>query len=334
LDGRHPRFFIVGPTASGKGRLALEVARLTAGEVLSVDSMKVYRGLDIGTAKPALSRVEGASLAARGGVPFHLIDIREPHEFMSAADFAREAERVEGDILARGRRPIFAGGTALYVRALAEGIFEGPAADPDLRARLEAEARERGPESLHARLAVVDPRTAARLHPNDVRRVVRALEVHEKTGRPIADLQRQWADAAFAGVGAPVPPRLMVGLRWPPDLLNARIDERVDRMLAAGLVDEARRLLARPEGIGREAAQALGYREVFALLRGELPDVETTISLVKRNTRRFARRQLTFFRRFPDIRWLEVDGTTDPERLAADVVRERLTSRPAPPYKQ
>jgi tRNA dimethylallyltransferase len=280
--------------------------------------------MDIGTAKP--------SVAARRGVPFHLIDIRDPAASMSVKDFVREADAAEADVLARGRVPIFAGGTALYVKALVEGLFEGPAADWDLRRRLEAEAAEHGPEALHERLATVDPKTAARLHPRDLRRVIRALEVHEKTGRPIADLQRQWSDDAFGGAeAASAPPRrttTILGLLWPRDVLNRRIDERVDRMMAAGFEAEARALLARPGGIGREAAQALGYREMLAFIRGEIPDLAAAVALVKRNTRRFARRQITFFKRFRAIRWLPVDDATDPERLAEAVVREHFAPRP------
>ncbi len=256
IDGARRRFFILGPTASGKATVAAELARKVGGELISVDSMKIYRGMDIGTAKP--------SPALRSEVPFHLIDIRDPAAGFSVAEFVSEALAAERAILERGRVPIYAGGTALYVRGLTEGVFEGPGADWDLRHRHAHEhAAEGGPESLHARLRAVDPKAAARLHPNDLRRVSRALEVYEKTGRPISDLQDQWKDA-------PRPGRVLAGILWPRDVLYRRIDERVDRMIAAGLVDEARGLFERAAGIGREAAQALGYRELFAFFAGKI----------------------------------------------------------------
>lgn len=317
-DSSSKRFFVIGPTASGKGRLAIEIARLVPAEVISVDSMKVYRGMDVGTAKPPL--------AARRGVPFHLLDIRDPHESMSAAEWCAAAVAAEREIRGRGRLPIFSGGTALYLRALTEGVFEGPPADPDLRRALEREADERGEAALHARLAAVDPKTAARLHSNDRRRVIRALEVFEKTGRPISALQTQWASETFGGTGrSPEGRRTLIGVLWPREALYRRIDERVDRMFAAGFVDEARRLLARPEGVGREAAQALGYRELFTWLReGERRPLADVVAEIKRHTRRFSRRQMTFFRHFPDALWLDVNERTDPERLALEVVRDRL----------
>jgi tRNA dimethylallyltransferase len=323
MDERPIRLFIVGPTASGKGRLSVEIALAAGGEVISVDSMKVYRGMDIGTAKP------GAE--ARRGVPFHLQSIRDPHERMSAAEFVREAERVEAEVRARGRLPIFEGGTALYVRALTEGVFEGPEADPALRARLEGEAREGGREGrlrLHARLAAVDPDAARRLHPNDVRRVVRALEVHEKTGRPISALQSQWTDFEGAtreeALARAVASRRMYGLAWSKEALRARIDARVQRMFEEGFVGEARALLARPGGVSREAEQALGYRQLFAWVRAgldpsALPAVREEI---QRATRRYAKRQLTFWAHFPDIRWLACDERTQPPALAARILDE------------
>jgi tRNA dimethylallyltransferase len=304
FDPNTRRFFVIGPTASGKGRLAVEVARAVGGEVVSADSMKVYRGMDVGTAKPGP--------AARRGVPFHLFDLRDPREAMSVAAWIDAALAAEREILARGRVPIFAGGTALYVRGLTEGVFEGPPADWELRHALEREAAERGLAALHARLAEVDPKTASRLHPNDRRRVIRALEVFAKTGRPISELQRQWASASFGGAEASARARALVGILWPRDLLYERIDERVERMFAAGFVDEARRLHA--AGVGREAAQALGYRELFAWIEGgERRPLAEVVDEVKRHTRRFSRRQMTFFRQFPDVDW-----------RAVDLARERL----------
>jgi len=325
--GNPRRFFILGPTASGKGRLAVEVALALraggsadaeprGGEIVSVDSMKVYRGMDVGTAKPAP--------AARRGVPFHLLDIRDPRDSMSVAEWVAEALAAEREIRARGRVPIFAGGTALYLRGLTEGVFEGPPADWELRRALEREADEAGEAALHARLATVDPRTAARLHPNDRRRVIRALEVFEKTGRPISEMQTQWVSETFGGPEAARNARALVGILWPRETLYRRIDERVDRMFAAGFVEEARGLLARGEGaIGREAGQALGYRELFEWLRGgERRPLGEVVEEIKLRTRRFAKRQMTFFRHFPDVDWRAVDERTDPVALAREVVRD------------
>jgi len=322
IDVNPARLFIVGPTASGKGRLAALVALAAGGEVVSVDSMKVYRGMEIGTAVPSAER--------RLGVPFHLQGVKEPHERTSAAEFIAMAEAAEREIRARGRLPVFEGGTALYVRALTEGVFEGPEADPALRARLEAVAREEpdGRARLHARLREVDPVAAGRLHPNDVRRVVRALEVFEKTGRPISALQSQWTE--FDGEArADVVPRAqagrrMYGLRWEKEALHRRIDERVLRMFDAGFEAEALALRARPGGVSREAAQALGFKELFAWFdRGQDPrERASVIEEIQRHTRRYAKRQLTFWAHFPDIVWLPADASTQPEALAARIVDE------------
>jgi tRNA dimethylallyltransferase len=289
--------------------------------------MKVYRGMDIGTAKPTLE--------ARRGVPFHLQSIKDPHEKTSAAEFIRLALASEADILARGRLPVFEGGTALYVRSLTEGLFPGPEADPVLRARLEAEAAAGGPTGrirLHARLAALDPRTAARLHPNDVRRVVRALEVHEKTGRPISEQQSQWSD--FGGnpradeLLRARRDRRMYGLAWEKSALHARIDARIGRMFEAGFLDEVRALRARPDGVSREAAQALGYRELFCWLDagGDPRTLSSVEEEIRRRTRRYARRQLTFWAHFPDIVWLPVDEDTQPEALAARILDEHTSA--------
>ncbi|RME71022.1 MAG: tRNA (adenosine(37)-N6)-dimethylallyltransferase MiaA [Planctomycetota bacterium] len=305
---RTPRLFIVGPTASGKGRLAVEIARRTGGEILSCDSMKVYRGMEIGTATPPAE--------ARAGQRFHLVGIREPHEPMSAAIYCRLAEACEREVRARGAVPIYCGGTALYVRALTEGLFEGVQADPALRARLREQAQREGPAALHARLAALDPETARRLHPNDLRRVIRALEVHERTGVPISRLQRQWART-------PRPDRVLVGIRWPRELLYERIDRRVERMIEAGWIEEVERLLARPEGLGPQAAQAIGYRTIADWIRGGRREpLEQIVARIQRDTRRFSRRQRTFFAHFPDLHWYDVGPETSWPALAERVIRD------------
>lgn len=308
-----PRLLVCGPTASGKTRVAVAVAKRIGGEVISVDSMKIYRDMTIGTAK--------ASEAKRGGVPFHLFDVREPHQSISVADFVTLAEIAEAQILARGNVPIFCGGTALYLRALTEGLFEGPPRDEDFRARLRAEAAAHGRDALHARLRAVDSVSAAKLHPNDLRRVIRALEVFAATGTPISALQQQWKRE-------PRPDRLLFGLGWEREALYARIGVRVDAMMQEGFLGEVRGLHARKRPLSPESRQALGYRELLAWIEGGEAEPEAdVVETIKRNTRRFAKRQLTFFRHFPDLRWLPVDDATEADELADAIVGVWLTSK-------
>jgi tRNA dimethylallyltransferase len=284
---------LTGPTACGKTALALELAQRVGGEVVALDSMTVYRGMDIGTAKP--------SPAERERVPHHLIDVLDPWESLTVAWWLARAEEACADIVARGKRPIFVGGTPFYLKALLHGLFPGPPADEELRRALEAEAARDGNEALHARLAAVDPKTAARLHPNDVRRVVRALEVHTLTGRPISAWQNTWDSPAFAESpeSAPPPARIpTVVLELPRETLYERINRRVTTMLDAGWLDEVRRLRELTHPLSREARQALGYRELLDHLdRGR--DWDETVELIRTHTRQFAKRQLTWFRHLP-----------------------------------
>ena len=305
--------FLVGPTASGKTTVGIEVALRIGAEILSLDSMSLYRGMDIGTAKP--------TPAERDRVPHHLVDIADPHEAFSTGRYLAAAEAAIADVVARGKRPLFVGGTALYLKAFTEGFFDGPSADWALRNRLIAEAEEHGLPALHERLKAVDPAAAARIHPNDLRRIVRALEVLEVTGRPISEQQTQWGQAPQVG-------RLchLVGLRRGRKELCERISRRVDAMFAAGLVDEVRRLLRGTHsasnvspGISHAAAQFVGYREVIAHLRGELT-LDEAVENVKARTRQFAKRQMTWFRSFPQIRWVDADVASTAVGLAAQVV--------------
>ncbi len=302
-----PVLAIVGPTASGKEAVALEAARRLGAEILALDSMKVFRGLDIGTAKP--------SPRARERVPHHLLDLVDPGEAFSTRRWLTAAHRAEEEVRARGRLPLFVGGTALYLKALLFGLFPGPAADAGIRRRLKALP----PSLLHRRLAEVDPEAAARIHENDLRRLVRALEVHEITGRPISALRREWDRAE------PLRPAILAGLRRSREDLYRRIERRVDRMMAEGLLEEVRALLRRPGGLGPVASQALGYKELADHLEGRIPDLARAVEILKRRTRRFARRQLTWFKHFP-IHWIEVAPEDPPERTAAAGL-----SVPAPP---
>ncbi len=296
---------ISGATASGKTKVGIELARLLGGEILSLDSMALYRQLDIGTAKPTLDE--------RAQVPHHLVDTLEPEAEFSLAQYLSEAERHVQAIAKSGREPIFVGGTPLYLKALLRGIFEGPEADWDFRRGLETSAEQNGPLWLHERLAAVDPASATKLHPHDSRRLIRALEVFEKTGRPISDWQQQFDQARPAASC-----RVFV-LDWPREVLYRRIDERVEAMFAAGLVDEVRTLLAAGRSLGRTARQAVGYREVLEYLDGGR-DLPATIELVKVQTHRFARKQLTWFRSLSECRWVSLAEPFDPAQVAEQIL--------------
>ncbi|MBO2518887.1 tRNA (adenosine(37)-N6)-dimethylallyltransferase MiaA [Limnochorda sp.] len=315
-----PLLVVVGPTAVGKTAVLLELAPRLDGEVVSADSMQVYRGLDVGTAKP--------SPAERQRVPHHLIDVADPGERFTVARYQRLARQAIAEIHRRGKLPILSGGTGLYIQAVLEPLlFPDEGEDLELRARLAREAEEQGPEALYRRLAQVDPEAAQRLAPRDLRRVIRALEVYERTGRPITELQREARQQA-----APAYRTLKIGLTRPRPKLYARIEARVDQQLANGLVDEARRLLERVRAAGasrageKTALQALAYKELFPYLEGQ-ESLEQAVERLKRATRRYAKRQLTWFRRDPEIHWIDLEAYPDPARAAEvleRLVRDRL----------
>jgi tRNA dimethylallyltransferase len=288
---------LTGPTGSGKTRLALELAlELAAGlnaEIISMDSMALYRGMDIGTAKP--TRPE------RERVPHHLIDVLDPWQSSSVAWWLEQAVQAALEIERRGRQVLFVGGTPLYLKALIFGLFDGPAADRALRQRLENDAARHGSAFLHERLGRVDPLSAARLHPNDTRRLVRALEVFELTGKPISAWQTQWSDQGEPGGVSPRSESSILWLDLPRSALYERINERVVRMFDEGLVEEVHRLAENSRGLSREARQALGYKEVLSLLDGGLTK-EEAIAQVQLRTRNFAKRQITWFRHLPGCR--------------------------------
>jgi len=293
LEAEAPALVIVlGPTAVGKSRVAVELALRLGGEVVSGDSIQVYRGFDIGTDKPPVE--------ARRGVPHHLIDIVGPEVQFTAADFVREALAAARAIAARGHLPIVAGGTGLYIKALCDGLFPGPGRDPALREALEAEAREKGLETLFRRLEAVDPEYACKIRDRDRVRIIRALEVHAATGRPISE--------HFRATESPVKGRTVVrlGLRLGKDELYRRIDARVERMFARGLVDEVRSLLA--QGVPETAPpfRALGYGHVLRHLRGETGRDEAA-ALTKTDTRHYAKRQMTWFRKMAGVVWFPPD---------------------------
>lgn len=278
---------VVGPTASGKSALGLELARELDGEIVSCDSLQVYRGLDIGSAKP--------TVAERTAVPHHLIDVRDPDGDFSAADYARLAAAAIEGIRGRGRVPLIVGGTGLYLRALTHGLFEGPSRRPDLRGRFEALADRYGDPRLHRLLARVDGEAAARVGSRDRIRMVRALEVYWATGRPISDQQRS-GTRPLAGLEI-----LILGLSPERDDLRRRVEARTAAMRAAGLLDEVRGLLARYPPTLRPL-QAIGYRQAVAMVRGELSEEEGFPRIVT-ETLRYAKRQRTWFRHQANVAW-------------------------------
>jgi len=289
-------YVLTGPTGSGKSAVGLVLAERLNAELLCMDSMTVYRGLDVGTAKP--------SFTERRQVPHHLLDEREPWEGASVAWWLRRAAEVTEDVRRRGKEVLFVGGTPLYLKALLCGIFAGPAVDPALRAQLEAMPKAQ----LQERLQHVDPLAARRIHLNDQKRLVRALEVHQLTGKPISEMQRQF-DTPRPRRHAPL------WLNWPRDVLYRRIEVRVDQMLADGWLEEVRQLRSHPKPLGKEAAQAAGYRELGMYLDGHCT-LEAAVERTKTRCRQLAKRQLTWLRNFPGLMAVQVLGNETPEQLA------------------
>ncbi len=295
--------FIIGCTACGKSAVGLELAKRLGAEIIVIDSMKVYRRMDIGTGKPTSQQ--------RARVPHHMIDVVEPWEEFSVARYVAMAEQSIAGIHAHSKPILVVGGTALYIKGLCQGLFEGPGVDAAFRTQLRQRAEREGSHVLHDELGGIDPQSAERIHPNDYRRIERALEVHELTGSTISQLQTQWDTA-----GERFDCRF-IGLRWELAVQNQRTNARVRRMMEAGLLDEARALLAAERPLSQQASQALGYAELFEHLRGDLP-LDDALEQIKINTRRLAKSQRTWFKRFRNVAWFD---------LAEDDTIEQITTR-------
>ncbi len=319
---------ILGVTASGKGRLAFDLAKSLNGEILSIDSMKVYRRMDIGTAKPPKE--------ARQQIPYHLIDLVEPSDSFNVARFLELADNAIQQIKQKGKNIIAVGGTALYIKALLYGLFDGPGADPQIRAELKARAETDGLEPLHEELKKVDPDSASRVSPNDAKRIIRALEVFKLTGKPISVFQTQWPQEQSHNW-------TIIGLRREKTEESKRINARVKRMIDAGLVDEVKRLLTEDKPLSDQARCAIGYAEIIDhLSAARLPQLggpeanggaggetsplggagrttlDDAVELIKKNTRKLAKAQRTWFKTFKDVCWLN---------LAADEPADQILTR-------
>jgi tRNA dimethylallyltransferase len=287
---------LTGPTGSGKTALGMELAEQINAEIIAADSMTLYRGMDIGTAKP--------TSAERERVRHHLIDVLDPGESSSVAWWLERAGECVVDIQSRGKKVLVVGGTPFYLKAMLYGLFESPPADEELRRRLELIAEQDGPESLHRRLQDVDPASAQKLHVNDVRRVVRALEVFELTGQPLCSFQTQWTDPGeVAQSGRPIQIICLDVLRQE---LYDRIDRRVEAMIAVGWLEEVRRL--RQHELSRQAAEALGYEELGQVLDGAMA-LADAVALIQLRSRQFAKRQLTWFRNWRGLQWIRPELT-------------------------
>lgn len=304
-----PVLILVGPTAVGKTDIAIALAQSLDAEIVSADSRQIYRYMDIGTAKPT-----AAQLAA---VPHHFIDIKTPDEHYSAGQYGRDARRCIAEIRQRGKRVLVAGGSGLYVRGLVDGFFEPKVADAEVKARLKREAHERGIAELYERLESVDPVTAGRLHATDFQRILRALEVYEITDKPFSeflDIEPQPADF----------PTVFLGLTMDRGRLYERIEQRVDAMLDAGLLQEVRQLQKMGYNRDLNALQTVGYQEAFAYLTGDL-SYEYMVSRIKQKTRNYAKRQMTWFRKDERIQWFDVGEFADRGKLVAAIEKVYLS---------
>jgi len=300
------RLLILGVTASGKGRLAFDLAESLDAEIISIDSMKVYRRMDIGTAKPPRQ--------ARERIKYHLIDVVEPSEAFSVGSFLDLAYDAMEQINRRKKRIIAVGGTALYMKALLYGLFEGPGSNKQIRAELQAEAENEGLEQLYRQLTEIDPVTAERIGHRDRKRIIRALEVYKITGKPISSLQQQFdAPASSCRRQERGHNWTIIGLRREKSVENSRINQRAKKIIAAGLVDEVKGLLAEEKPLSQQARCAIGYAEIIDHLNGQT-SLEDATELIKKNTRRLAKNQRTWFKTFRNVNWLDINPENSTEQ--------------------
>lgn len=307
-------WYLSGPTASGKTAVAIELAQRIGAEIISMDSMAVYRGMDVGTAKPGP--------ALREQIPHHLLDIVDPNCDFSLASFVQLAHAAAAEIRGRGRQVLLVGGTPLYLKALLRGVFTGPAANWEFRLQLERDIENFGVQALHERLQLVDPLAAAKLHPHDKRRIVRALEVRRQVGTPLSHLQTQFDESQSRHR-----PKVFA-LQWPRAVLHQRIDDRVEAMFQNGMVNEVRGLLEKHDVLSRTAVQAVGYREVLEFFRGER-DLAATKEKVKARSRQFARRQETWFRSLNECCRIDITQAMQPAEISQRILDQSdMTMRP------
>lgn len=299
------RILILGVTAGGKGKLAFELAKKLGAEILSIDSMKVYLRMDIGTAKP--------SKEIRKEINFHLVDVVEPSESFSVDRFLNLSESAIKEIEAKGKSVVAVGGSAMYIKAMLYGIFEGPGTNEQIRKNLKERIEKESLEQLHKELAVIDPSAADRIHRNDEKRIIRALEVYQLTGKPISAFQQQF------DLPAPKAGWKIVGLRREKEEENKRINARVKKMIEAGLVDEVKGLLAEEKPLSLQARSAIGYAEIIDYLAGK-ETLEKTIEQIKINTRRFAKAQRTWFKQFKNVDWLELSNEIQPQQIIEKIL--------------
>lgn len=297
-------WFLTGATASGKTSTSIELAKLLDAEIISLDSMSIYRGMDIGTAKP--------SAEVRSLVPHHMIDILDPIQAFSVSQYREQAHKKIAEIRSRGKEVLFVGGTALYLKSLLRGLFGGPPADWEFRKQIEEELKDVDDELLYKRMADIDPVAASKIHPNDRRRIIRALEVYKTTGQPISHFQMEFADAKSADQCR------VFTMRHERGILHQRIEQRVGEMFDEGLVDEVSKLVEKWNELGHTAGQAVGYREVIEHLQGQRELDETKEKVLVR-TRRFARHQETWFRGLEECRMIDLDAEWNPQELAAQI---------------
>ncbi len=302
---KSPLICLVGPTAVGKTEIAIQLAQQLDAEIVSLDSRQIYREMDIGTAKPTADQ--------QRAIPHHLIDCVDVDQPFSVAEYQRLADVTIAEIWERSKRVMAVGGAGLYFRGIIDGLFDGPGADVEIRAKLQREADEHGNVALHERLRQCDPEAADRVHPNNLVRVIRALEVYELTGKPISALQQQWK------MEEPRYSFRAFGLDMPREVLYRRIEDRVDLMVEAGLVEEVKGLLDRGYPRNCVAMQSFGYKELIDYVDG-VRTLDEAIALLKQNTRRFAKRQLTWFRNDPRIEWIDISRFSSVEGIVDNLL--------------